>query len=198
MKKSRKITIVVLIIVAVLIVVWVLIRAKSGASNKSTIVRIDNPVRGELIEFVSAPGEIEPKKKVEISAKVSARILELPFDEGDRVTCGDPNTNPPVLPSVLVRMDAKDLETQLLQATAGRAAQAAQIEVEKARTAAQQASLSGLAASLKQAETDLARQQGLFQSHDISQATYDQTRLKVDELKGRSMNHRSLRLYRLS
>jgi HlyD family secretion protein len=120
---------------------------------------------------------------VEISAKVSARIIKLPYEEGERVTCGDPNANPPVPPSVLIRLDAKDLESQLLQTEASRAAQAAQIEVEKARIASQQANLTGFAASLKQAETDLARQKGLLQSKDISQATYDQNRLKVDELK---------------
>ncbi len=182
MKKSRKITVAVLIVIAVLVVVGLVIRSKKAASDKGTVVRIENAEHGELIEFVSAPGEIEPKKKVEISAKVTARIVELPYDEGDVVTRGDPNANPPVPPSVLIRMDAKELESQLLQATAGRAAQAVQIEVERARTDAQQASLLGLEASLKQAETDLARQQGLLQSHDISQSTYDQTRLKVDEL----------------
>jgi HlyD family secretion protein len=182
-KKSRKIIVLILVILSVLLVVGFVIKAKKNASGKSTTVRIENAERGELIEFVSAPGEIEPKKKVEISAKVSARIIELPYEEGNRVTCGDPNANPPVPPSVLIRLDAKDLESQLLQAEASRAAQAAQIEVEKAKIASQQANLSGLAASLKQAETDLARQQGLLESKDISQATFDQTKVKVDEFK---------------
>lgn len=182
MKKSHIVVGIIVVTLAALTVGGVLIWAKVVASRKPTVVRIENAQRGELIEFVSAPGEIEPKKKVEISAKVMARIVELPCEEGDRVTCGDPNANPPVPPSVLVRLDAKDLESQLLSAEASRAAQAAQIEVEKARIASQQASLLGLAASLKQAQTDLARQQGLLQSHDISQATFDQTKLKVDEL----------------
>jgi len=182
MKKSRVVIIVVIVTVLVVSAVGFLIWRKISTLRKATIVRVEQAQRGELIEFVSAPGEIEPKKKVEISAKVMARIVELPCEEGDRVTCGDPNANPPVPPSVLVRLDAKDLESQLLSAEASRAAQAAQIEVEKARIASQQASLLGLAASLKQAQTDLARQQGLLQSHDISQATFDQTKLKVDEL----------------
>jgi HlyD family secretion protein len=182
-KKSRIITLTILIALPVLLVIGIIFKVKKAASNKFTTVRIEKPERGELIEFVSAPGEIEPKKKVEISAKVSARIIKLPYEEGERVTCGDPNANPPVPPSVLIRLDAKDLESQLLQTEASRAAQAAQIEVEKARIASQQANLTGFAASLKQAETDLARQKGLLQSKDISQATYDQNRLKVDELK---------------
>ncbi len=159
------------------------IGVKFKGPGKSTVVRIEKAQRSELIEFVSAPGEIEPKTNVEISAKVSARIIELPYDEGDIVTRGDPNANPPVPASVLVRLDAKDLETRLASAEAGRAAQVASIEVDKARIAGQKASLAGLATSLKQAERDLERQKGLLESKDIAQAAFDQTQATYDELK---------------
>jgi len=161
------------------------IRSKIIALRKPTIVRVEKPQLGELIEFVSAPGEIEPQTKVEISAKVMARIVELPYDEGNSVTCGDPCANPPVPASVLVRLDAKDLESQLLSVEASRAAQAAQIEVEKARIEGQKSDLAGLEASLKQAQRDLERQKGLLQSQDISQSTFDQTQLKLDDLQAK-------------
>jgi len=161
------------------------IKIKSGASKKPTVVRIEKAQHGELIEFVSAPGEIEPSVNVEISAKVSARIIELPYEEGDIVTCGSTDTNPPEPASVLVRLDDKDLQSRLLSAEASYAAQAAQIEVEKARISSQQASLVGLDASLKQSQRDLERQRGLLESQDISQATYDQSKLKFDELESR-------------
>jgi HlyD family secretion protein len=182
-KKSQIIIITVIVIMLVFSVVGMLTWKKIKASRKATVVRIEQAQRGELIEFVSAPGEIEPKTKVEISAKVSARIVELPYDEGDIVTCGNPDANTPVPASVLVRLDAKDLESQLLSAQAGRSAQAAQIEVEKSRIAAQKASLIGLDASVKQALRDLERQKELLESEDISQATFDQSQLKVDDLK---------------
>jgi HlyD family secretion protein len=182
-KKSRIIIIVVIVFLVVTAGIGAVIRTKMKGGRKPTTVRIENPQRGELIEFVSAPGEIEPKTNVEISAKVSARIVKLPYEEGDTVTCGDPNANPPIPASVLVRLDDKDLETRLTSAEAGRAAQVAQIEVEKARIASQQANLVGLDASLKQAERDLQRQQGLLESKDIAQATFDQTKSKYDELK---------------
>jgi HlyD family secretion protein len=182
-KKSRIIIISVVVTLLVVSVIWMLIRRTISASRKGTVVRVEQAQRGELIEFVSAPGEIEPKTKVEISAKVMARIIELPYEEGDRVTCGDSDANPVVPASVLVRLDAKDLESQLVSAQAGRSAQSAQIEVERARVAGQQASLVGLEASVKQAERDLERQKGLLESQDISQATFDQTQLKVDDLK---------------
>ena len=183
MKKSRIIIIVVIVFLVVAAGIGAAIRYKFKSHSNTTTVRIENPQRGELIEFVSAPGEIEPKTNVEISAKVSARIIKLPYDEGDTVTCGDPNANPPIPASVLVCLDSKDLETRLTSAEAGRAAQVAQIEVEKARIASQQANLAGLDVSLQQAERDLERQKGLLESKDIAQATFDQAKAKYDELK---------------
>jgi HlyD family secretion protein len=163
--------------------VWIFIRIKTSASRKPTVVRIEKAQRGELIEFVSAPGEIEPRINVKISAKVSARITELPYEEGDIVTCGNTDTNPSVPASVLLRLDDKDLQSRLLSAEANYAAQAAQLEVEKARISSQQANLIGLDASLKQAQRDLERQKGLLESQDISQATFDQSKLKLDGLQ---------------
>jgi HlyD family secretion protein len=182
-KKSRIVIITVIVTIFVVSVFGMMVARKIGTSRIAAVVRVEHIQRGQLLEFVSAPGEIEPKTNVEISAKISARITGLPYDEGERVTRGDPNANPPVPASVLVRLDAKDLESQLLSAQAARSAQAAQIEVEKARVAGQKASLVGLEASVKQAERDLERQKGLLETQDISQATFDQTKLALDDLK---------------
>jgi len=179
-KKSRIIIITVIITLVIVSVVAIVIKVKTGASSKPTVVRIEKAQRGELIEFVSAPGEIEPRVNVEISAKVSARIIELPYEEGDIVTCGNTDTNPSVPASVLVRLDDKDLQSRLLSAEASHSARAAQLEVEKARIAGQLANLIGLDASLKQAQRDLERQKGLLESQDISQATFDQSKLTFD------------------
>jgi len=182
-KKSRVIIITVVVTLVAVFGLGMVFKAGHGKSDNATVVQIEETRYGELIEIVSAPGEIEPKTNVEISAKVSARIIKLPYDEGDVVTCGDPNANPPVPASVLVRLDSKDLESRLVSAEAGRAAQAAQIQVEKARIDGQRATLKGLEASLKQAQRDLQRQKELLKSKDISQATFDQTKLKVDEFQ---------------
>ncbi len=88
MKKPRIIIITVIITLVVVFVIAGLIKSKVSAKKKGKVVRIELVQRGDLAEFVSAPGEIEPSKKVEMSAKVSARIIELPYDEGDVVTCG--------------------------------------------------------------------------------------------------------------
>ena len=147
-------------------------------------MRIEEVKRGDLTERVSATGEIEPKEMVQISARVSARIIDMPYDEGNVVTCGDPNANPPIPASVLVKLDAKDLESQLRLAEASRAAQEAEIEVEKSRIEASKSNLVALAATLEQAQNDLERKKGLYESRDISKADFDLVKYKVDELTG--------------
>ena len=185
MKKSRIIIITVVVILVVVSGAGMVIRAKFKGPSKTTVVRIEKAQRGELIEFVSAPGEIEPKTKVEISAKVAARIVELPYEEGDTVTCGDENANPPVPPSLLLQLEAKNLESGLKSAEASRDGQVAQAEVDKAGIESQRANLEGLAASLEQARRDLERQKGLLETKDIAQATFDQAQATYDELKAR-------------
>ncbi len=158
-------------------------RELKATQNTGPVVRLETVQRGEFVEIVSAPGQIEPKTEVEISAKIAGRILELPCPEGAHVTKGDPTAAPPKPPSILVQLDAADMESQLRSAEATRDAQKAQIEVEKARIAAQKASLEGLAATVNRARLEYERQQRLRESRDISQAAFEQTEFTYQELK---------------
>ncbi len=155
----------------------------SKAAAKPTVVRVEKPVRGDLTESVSARAEVEPKTKVQISARVAARIVELPLDEGQRATKGDPTANPPVPPSVLVRLDSKDLEAALRSAEAMRAGLLAQQEVQKAQVASEEARCEGCRASLRQAMRDLERQKTMLQTDDVSQAAVDLAQRQADELE---------------
>lgn len=181
---KSKITITVMILLAFVFAAGKFRASKKDASKKSTAVRIEKPELGNLTEIVSAPGEIEPKTKVEISAKTSARITELPYKEGQQVTCGGDGKEA----SVLVRLDAKDMESNLRSAKAQRMSQEAQIEVEKARLDGQKANLKGLEATLAQAKRDVVRQKKLLDSNDISQATYDRSKCTGDELDAQYAN----------
>ena len=184
MKKRRKwivITIVIVAVLALLVIGWLAVKSYRGKA-KEEVVRIEEVKRGDLTERVSATGEIEPKEMVQISAKVSARIIDMPYDEGNVVTCGDPNANPPIPASLLLKLDAKDLESQLKLAEASRAAQEAQIEVEKSRIEGSKSTMVALAATLEQAQKDLERKKGLYESRDISKSDFDLIKYKVDEL----------------
>ena len=186
MKKKQKTILFVVIGAVVLIFCCGVLVQKIRQRNlaKTTLsVRAESVKRGSLIETINAPGEIEPRTKVDISAKVSARIVELPYKEGEIVTAGNPNSNPPVPPSVLVRLDDRDLVSRLSSAEATYEAQKAEIQVEQARILSQQASLIGQKARLEQAGLDYERQKKLFETRDISQAAFDQAKAAFEELQ---------------
>ena len=138
--------------------------AGPGASGRE--VRVEPVDRRELIERVSAPGEIEPNVKVDVSAEVSARILELPLREGDVVKRGD----------LIIRLDAEDIEARLASAEARR-------DAERFRLQSEQTRLSGPIASLRNARDALERQESLFKTGDIRRQVLDDARSRVLELE---------------
>lgn len=153
------------------------------AAGAASPVRVEPVKRTALTEVVNAPGEIEAKTQVKISARVAARVAELPFKEGDTVTKGDPTADPPVPPSLLVRLDSKDLEANLRSVQARYNGQAAERKVSEARIAAQAAQLESSKVALVDAERNLRRQKQLFESRDVSEQEVEQAQAKVDQLR---------------
>src|SRR5439155_8334922 len=124
-------------------------------------------------EIVSAPGQLQPKTKVLISAKTTARIIEMPYEEGAAVKKGQ----------LLVQLDSKDAQAQLDASLAQRAAQASEIEVAHVRLKSQNAQIASAKAQLTDALRDLHRQKELFASQDVSQSVVDQAQTKADQLQ---------------
>lgn len=124
-----------------------------------TEVRFAKPTKGELVRTISAPGTVSPRTKVDISAQVSARIVSLPFREGQRVKKGD----------VLVRLDAEDL--------------AAAVDSAKARIASEEAGLDGFKAALENSDRELRRRAELLSTKDITQEEYDRSKTEFDRAK---------------
>ncbi len=104
---------------------------------------------GDLERTVSAPGSIEPKRLINISSQVSARVLALPFEEGQQVKKGD----------VVIRLDPQDLVAALDSAKAG--------------LAGQEASLGGAEAALINARLSYERLQQLYETGDATKAELD-------------------------
>lgn len=153
------------------------------AQAEPITVRVDPARREDLVEIISAPGTVQPRTKVSISARVSARIAELPHKEGEIVTKGDPTATPPKPASLLVKLDSKDLEAALRTVKARFAAQQASVKVDEARVAAQEASIAAAQFTLADVERDLKRQQGLLSSSDVSQSIVDTAQSKFDGQK---------------
>jgi HlyD family secretion protein len=74
-----------LVVVAIGVIVFFSIRSSNGDAQKVYA----ESAKGRTIQaVVTAPGEIDPKLKVNISAYVIGKIEKLYFDEGDRVKKG--------------------------------------------------------------------------------------------------------------
>lgn len=118
--------------------------------EKQTEVRIEPVKRGDLVKLVSAPGAVEPRTKVLVSAQVSAKIIALPIREGSAVRKGD----------VVCRLDADDL--------------LAALESAKASMKGEQARLDGLKAELANAAAEWGRIRELYDTKDVSKSAMDQ------------------------
>ena len=117
-----------------------------------TAVRVEAVAARKLVETVKAPGEIEAHTKVDISAEVSARIEEMPYDVGDIVKKGD----------IVVKLDDRDLQASLDAAKSRAKGEEASLQAETAR-------LAGMLSTLETAKRTLVRQQALFDSGDLAQ-----------------------------
>jgi HlyD family secretion protein len=132
-------------------------RARFKKAEEAKVVRIEPAYRSTITRTVSAPGMVEPRTKVEISAQVSARITALPFEEGEVVKAGD----------VVVRLDAEDLTARL--------------EAAKARLKAQEARQRGSEADLAVALSDFGRKRELHDTGDISDSVYEQAENRYNQ-----------------
>ena len=114
-----------------------------------TEVRLLKVEPGRLVRTISAPGEIEPVRHVQISARITAQIEGLPFEEGDTVQSGD----------IVVKLDDRDLQASLGSA--------------RANLGAAVARLAGAEASNVNAEADWERSDSLYKTSDISKSDLD-------------------------
>jgi HlyD family secretion protein len=153
--------------------------AESRAEESAVEVRVEETSRGDLVEFVTAPGQSVPLMKVQISSRIAARVLELPFKEGDRVTRGG-NGRPP---SMLVKLDSSELEARLTQAEARYAAQQSSLEVAEVRIQARESEIASAQVQFDDAARDLGRQKSLLATGDVSQVVVDAAQVKFDQLR---------------
>ena len=137
-----------------------------GGSGSAIAVRLATINRRELVETVSAPGELDPEVKVDVSAEVSARILELPFREGATVRKGE----------LIVKLDDRDLKASL-------DAQMARRDGERFRLRSEQERMASPNSQLANARATLERQETLFKTGDVSRADLDDVIARVRDLE---------------
>lgn len=136
------------------------------AADQTVAVRSETVRLGTLTETISAPGTVEPVTKVDISAEVSARIVEIRRREGDRVEKGE----------LVIRLDDRDLNAALQAAESRRDGERYRLEAERAR-------IVGARQNLENARTTLERQEKLFATGDVSRQALDDATLRVRDLE---------------
>lgn len=112
------------------LVLVILIALNASRGQGATSVRLEQVEYRPLVSTVTASGQIEPTRKVDISADITGRIIELPVEEGDWVKQGD----------LLVRIDPSEYEAEVSRAQAAVAsAQAAALQARANRDQARRA-----------------------------------------------------------
>jgi HlyD family secretion protein len=129
-------------------------------SDRSVEIRTEKVGRQYLVSVVTASGIIQPKRKADISADVSGRVVELAVEEGDIVQKGD----------LLLRIDPNTYQAGVRRAEAA-VAQA------RAQEAQARANVLQAQSAAKRAE-QLAAGDRLISAQDLEQA---RTQLKVTQ-----------------
>lgn len=136
-----------LIIVGVVIAVSALgALSLRGGNDRGVQVNTEAVARRTLVEVVTASGKIEPKRKVDISADISGRVVQLAVEEGQWVEAG----------ALLLRIDP----TQYVAAV-----RRAEASVSQARARESQAR-----AQLTKAQADARRAEQLMQTNELVSA----------------------------
>ncbi|MEO0293339.1 MAG: efflux RND transporter periplasmic adaptor subunit [candidate division WOR-3 bacterium] len=116
MKNKRKLIVLISIIVFFILVIFVNIKRTNVV--KVEVVKVS---RGKIEEIVSAPGEIHSEEERQINAEVTAEVIKLYVEEGDKVKEGQ----------VLVKLDSTEQYAAYRRALAGLNAQRADLEFKK-------------------------------------------------------------------
>lgn len=87
-KKSKKKR-VIIGSVGIILFILILMNVLKGKKEIAVVVQSEKAVKRNLTQVVEAPGKINPKYQVKITAEVTGEIVALPVKEGDAVKKGD-------------------------------------------------------------------------------------------------------------
>jgi HlyD family secretion protein len=166
LKKRRKIW----IILAILVVAGASAAFYVSNNRKKTIeVQVDRVKTQRLVSRVTASGKIEPKRKVDISASIPGKIIQLDVEEGD-----------------VVRKDAFLLQIDPVPFQA-------EVSNAKASLSGAKSELDSSLASLKQAEQSYNRKARMWEQKSgiISEDDYERskTEFEVQQARVSSARH---------
>jgi len=139
-----------------LVVALIVANLARSSGGKVETVQLAKVRVEDVTSRVKAPGKIEPKTQVKISADVPGKVTQLAIEEGDPVRKGQ----------LLLGLDDTQYRSTWNQA--------------RAALASARARLSDARASLKVAEDNYVRQRSLYEQKLLSQAEWDQATASIE------------------
>jgi HlyD family secretion protein len=168
MKKSRKLSIVVAVVLAVLVAgIWGY-ASINGATSEIDPSRLAAVEQGTMVRSVVATGKVEPITKVEIKSKANGIIEKLYVDVDQVVGPGD----------VLAELDKEQLRARVRELEAN-------LQARKAALAAAQAQLTKNRIEAESPDVEFARRSyeravGLFDQRLLAQSGLDEAKSALD------------------
>lgn len=147
---------------AVLVIAVVVANMARSSGGKVESVQLAKVRIEDVTSRVKAPGKIEPKTQVKISADVPGKVIHLAVEEGDQVRRGQ----------LLLQLDDTQYRATWNQT--------------RATLASARARLTDARASLKVAEDNYVRQRSLFEQKLLSQAEWDRATAAVESARSAS------------
>jgi len=132
-----------------LVILLIVMNVAAQGGKKGIAVQMARVRTEDITSRVRAPGKIEPKTQVKISADIMGKVTHLAVKEGDKVRKGQ----------LLLQLDETQRRTDFVQA--------------KATLASGQARKREADASLRVVEANYKRQRALFDQKLLSQAEWD-------------------------
>jgi HlyD family secretion protein len=182
MRRTKKAAIVLVILALVSLVAFRVVQVISaknseparGRTSQVPMVDIASVTQGLVEEKLHRTGDIVPETQVTLSSKVQGRVEKIHVREGDRVKAGQ----------VLLVMDSREAEANVVQAKANLAAAAARLKQVKATSEeAVRSQIQQAKANMEMAESDLRRAEGLFQEELLPKKQLDEARTKYNVAK---------------
>jgi len=151
--KSKKKIIVAVVLAFIALIVLVNIQSSGGKSLEVTVEKVQ---KRDLVEKVSATGEIKPKKNINISTDVAGKILKILVEEGQIVKKGQ----------LLIKIDS-----EIYEANADR---------DREIISSSESDLVSQEANLKKARSFLARRQQLYDEGLISKEQFEDANIQFE------------------
>jgi len=144
---------------ALVVVALIAFNLVRGGKGKSTPVQFARVRLEDITSRVRAPGKIEPRTQVKISADIPGKVVRLLVKEGDQVRQGQ----------LMLQLDDTQYRAAWRQ--------------DQSALASARARLRDAEATLKTAESNYARQSALWQQKVLSQAEWDQATSGIESAR---------------